>query len=154
MAAQEPSTGNQEPRPRRARRRRQSELRELSEQWGQGLLSTDEALGSLLAYLARQSADAPPRTPELNTQHSELKTPSAALGTLLRQVGDTLDALAGPHLDLWRVGELWYWRWEDSCDLSAHGLRSLGEALADAVEQRHPGTFPVPPSEETEPQRR
>ncbi|HEU4324990.1 MAG TPA: hypothetical protein VFS21_17755 [Roseiflexaceae bacterium] len=145
-----------------------AELRQLSEQWGKGLLSTDEAMGWLLAYLARQSADEPARAPELNTQNlelktpsdepahtpklktqnSKLKTPSEALGSLLRQIGDTLDALAGPHLDLWRVGDLWYWRWEDTCDLSAHGLRSLGEALADAVEQRHPGTFPAPPGKD------
>ncbi len=53
MAAQEPRTQNHGPRPRRTRRRQQSELRQLSEDWGQSLLSTDEALGSLLAYLAR-----------------------------------------------------------------------------------------------------
>ncbi len=124
------------------------ELLALSDHWGKGLLSTDEAMGWLLAYLVRQSAAQIPATPKLNTQNSELKTPSEALGTLLRQIGDTVDALAGQELDLWRAGDLWHWRWQDTRGASAHGLRSLGEALADAVEQRHPTAFPAPESGE------
>ncbi|HEU4322552.1 MAG TPA: hypothetical protein VFS21_05325 [Roseiflexaceae bacterium] len=124
------------------------ELRTLSEHWGRGLLSTDEAVGWLLAYLARQSANEAPRASELKTQNSELKTPSLVLGTLLRQIGDTVDALAGSQLELWRTGDLWHWRWQDTGGGAAHGLRSLGEAFADAVEQRHPATFPAPGGDE------
>ncbi len=121
-----------------------AELRLLSEHWGRGLLSTDEAMGWLLVYLARPSDDEAARTPELNTQHSELKTPSLVLGTLLRQLSDAVDALAGPQLDVWQAGGLWYWRWEDTSSLASHGLASLGEALTDAVERRHPNVFPPP----------
>ncbi|HEU4327024.1 MAG TPA: hypothetical protein VFS21_28040 [Roseiflexaceae bacterium] len=67
---------------------------------------------------------------------------------MLRQIGDTVDALAGPELDVWRTGGLWYWRWDDTHTLCAHGLGSLGEALTDAVERRHPETFPPPEGEE------
>ncbi|GAB4204557.1 MAG: hypothetical protein OHK0022_29800 [Roseiflexaceae bacterium] len=114
----------------------------LSRFWGTGLLSTDETLGFLLAYLsAVQPEPAPAPDHQLNTQHSTLKTPAAALGALLRQVGDTLDALTGGELDLWRAEGLWFWRWTDTGQLCPRGLASQGEALVDALEQRYPAAF-------------
>ncbi|GAB4210386.1 MAG: hypothetical protein OHK0022_43270 [Roseiflexaceae bacterium] len=75
---------------------------------------------------------------QFNTQHSKLNTPKEALGTLLRQMGDALDALTGQQLELWHADGLWYWRWEDTDELARCGLASYGEALVDAIEQRYP----------------
>ncbi len=111
----------------------ETSLRELEHLWGGGKLSNEELIGCLLRYLARQEEQA-----KRQTQHSTLKTPSFLLGTLLRQIGDVLDALTGQQLELWHAEGLWYWRWEDSDEQARCGLASYGEALVDAVERRYP----------------
>ncbi|HEU4329110.1 MAG TPA: hypothetical protein VFS21_38585 [Roseiflexaceae bacterium] len=123
-----------------------SPLAALERSWARGLLSTEELLGCLLHHLAQQEAwrtqnrsheeDTEAEVIQLKTQHGELRTPSLALGRMLRQIGTTLDKLTGQQLDLWKAGGLWHWRWEDTGERSARGLRSHGEALVDAVRRR------------------
>ncbi|GAB4196537.1 MAG: hypothetical protein OHK0022_14150 [Roseiflexaceae bacterium] len=121
--------------PKADRPQRRTELEELERLWSGGKLSSDELLGELLRFLVRRQAE---------PQRSE-GMPQAVLGVMLHSLCDTLDALTGQQLDLWRVGELWFWRWEDTRAMASHGLTSMGEALGDAIEQRYPRAF-VPPA--------
>ncbi len=124
--------------PQAERPRRRTELEELERLWSEGKLSSNELLRELLHFLMRQRAG--PAGPPVDEG-----APQAVLGAMLRSLCDTLDALTGQQLDLWRVGDLWFWRWEDTRAAASHGLASMGEALGDAIEQRYPRAFPPPP---------
>lgn len=123
-------------KPQAERPHGRSELENLERLWSDGKLSSNELLRELLRFLMRQQPEPSP----------DEGAPQVALGTMLRSLCDTLDALTGQQLDLWRVGDLWFWRWEDARIAADHGLRSMGEALGDAIERRYPRAFvPQPP---------
>ncbi|GAB4207264.1 MAG: hypothetical protein OHK0022_35300 [Roseiflexaceae bacterium] len=111
--------------------------RSLAQLWGTGLLSTDETLGCLLAYLAHQGSEQAATTPT----PAERQPHPVIFNTMIRQLGETFEALTGGELDLWRAEGLWFWRWEDTRQQAPRGLAAYSEALADALEQRYPGTF-------------
>ncbi|HEU4326543.1 MAG TPA: hypothetical protein VFS21_25600 [Roseiflexaceae bacterium] len=116
---QEPRTENREPR---------TENREPRTGYGASRLPEDPDAGQLKTQHSKRNTPA----------GEELKTPSIVLGSLLRQIGDVLDALTGQQLELWHAEGLWYWRWEDTDGQARCGLASYGEALVDAVERRYP----------------
>ncbi|GAB4206665.1 MAG: hypothetical protein OHK0022_33950 [Roseiflexaceae bacterium] len=118
--------------------------RSLARLWGTGLISTDETLGCLLAYLVRHlSEQAAAATPKPSALQAGRQPHPVIFNTMVRQLGETFEALTGGDLDLWRVEGLWFWRWEDTRQQTTRGLASYSEALADALEQRYPSSFVV-----------
>jgi len=66
--------------------------------------------------------------------------------TFFRAVGDILEDFLLQGLRLWHNERKdWYWRWEGTHLHSTYGMRSLSEALVDAIQTRFPTYFDVPP---------
>ncbi len=88
--------------------------------------------------------------PKPQTLNPEPQTPApteiAAFGyQFIRLLGFILDEASSQGLELWREANgSWGWRWHDSSALAIPATQrfwAMGEALIDALVQRHPRYF-------------